>query len=514
MRFSLYFLLTGTFAVLSFVSGLRNVTLDDSDSAIVYSAGWNVSSGTNSLDFNGSLHFSDNSTASASFTFRGVAVYLMDPFWSSAAGAQVQIDGQGPFVIDLRDYVVATESGLRETQQSQVVWSATQLPDTNHTLVITMGAGMDFVVLDGLTYSVTDANNVESIAAPDPTASDVLTTITTTKTISPSSQASSSPLSSSSNLSSSPAEHFTNAPINAATAPSTSTSTVTASAAPAASALSTSAKRYLAIGGVLGAVVFISVVLVFLVCFRRRRRIQRRRRQESWSHKFMPRPYTAHAVYGESKPPSPQSSVPRSPIQSAVPLLSPATPGARRIPRSPLATTPPITASTPSPQTAQFPVPLAAHMGFAAPSSPAPATPLPLTPLPPATPGTPWSTQKSNRYSSSSTYSYESLESGLGYGWTTPSLVGIHPFSAPAEADPTASSSGSSAGARDTVPTAPLTPRLNEKSAAALFRNQQVEQRLSIAPAYREKDAARMFEERRARAHSGASQTAPPVYEP
>lgn len=167
MRFSLYFLLTGAFAVLSLVSGLRNVTLDDSDSAIVYSAGWNVSSGTNSLDFGGSLHFSDSSTASATFTFRGmsynflvsrnvdflftgVAVYLMDPFWSSGVGAQLQLDGQGPFVIDLRDYSVATELGLRETLQSQVVWSATQLPDTNHTLVITLGAGMDFVVLDGL----------------------------------------------------------------------------------------------------------------------------------------------------------------------------------------------------------------------------------------------------------------------------------------------------------------------------------------------------------------------------
>ncbi|KAJ7171382.1 hypothetical protein C8R46DRAFT_184405 [Mycena filopes] len=152
MRLVLYFLIAGAFAVPSFVSGVRNVTLDDSDPGIVYSAGWNTSAGTNSLDFGGSLHFTDNSTASASVAFKGVAVYLIGPFWSSAVGVQVQIDGQGPFGIDLEDYTVAVESQRRETLESQVVWSATELPDTNHTMIISMPSGVEFAALDGLMW--------------------------------------------------------------------------------------------------------------------------------------------------------------------------------------------------------------------------------------------------------------------------------------------------------------------------------------------------------------------------
>ncbi|KAJ7729407.1 hypothetical protein DFH07DRAFT_756851, partial [Mycena maculata] len=153
MRLALYFFLSGTFARLSFVSCSRNVTLDDNDPAIIYSPGWSVSSGNNSLDFGGSLHFNNNATASASLTFEGVAVYLMAPFWSSSVGAQVAIDDQEPFVIDLQDYGVAVQPGLgQETLQSQVVWAVTELPNAHHTLVISMPAQMQHVVLDGLLY--------------------------------------------------------------------------------------------------------------------------------------------------------------------------------------------------------------------------------------------------------------------------------------------------------------------------------------------------------------------------
>lgn len=82
---------------------------------------------------------------------KGVAVYLLSPFWPSRVGAQVVLDGQGPFVIDFEDYGVAQERGLgQETLQSQVVWRATGLLDTNHTIVISMPPDMQHVVLDGL----------------------------------------------------------------------------------------------------------------------------------------------------------------------------------------------------------------------------------------------------------------------------------------------------------------------------------------------------------------------------
>ncbi|KAJ7703528.1 hypothetical protein B0H17DRAFT_1040721 [Mycena rosella] len=526
MRLALYFLILGAFAGLSFVSALRNVTLDDNHPSIIYSSGWNVSNGNNSLDFGGSLHFSDNSSASATLTFQGVAIYLVAPFWSSRVGMQVAIDGQGPFTIDLEDYGVPTASGLgRETLQSQIVWVATALPDAQHTIVISMPPAMRNLVLDGLIYSVFDGNNAESVSPVAVTStSSRFNTITTTKPFTSSSSSSSvssffvhsTPTSSSqphlasSSTSSPPIASAFTAPMNVATAAHSSAAGATVSVTPAATVMSASVKRSIAISSVFGTTMLLLLVLVILTCLRRRRMHQRRKRLNNWSQKFTP--YPSHASRIAFKPPPPQPGhPPRSPAQhehspaTALPLLPPAPP-ARRMPRSPLATAAPIMPQSPSPTASQFPPPPAALISMVL--SPVPATPLPETPLPPVTPGTPWSTQKS-RFSSSSVYSYvsSSSESGAGYGWTTPSLVGIHPFSAPAEPEPSASRS------RPQRPTEALSPKLDEKSAAALFRAEGA-QRASVAPAYREKDATRLFVAARGRARSSASETAPPVYQP
>ncbi|KAK7024698.1 hypothetical protein R3P38DRAFT_2950803 [Favolaschia claudopus] len=186
---------------------------------------------------------------------------------------------------------------------------------------------------------------------------------------------------------------------------------------------------------------------------------------------------------------------------------------------------------------------------MAYPTSPAPTTPLPLTPSPPppVTPGTPWTITKSQRTSSDgSVYSYDEEtvhgnENGggvLGYGWTTPSLVGIHPFSAvfaqaergapslEADSVPASSSARRSPLSPSTLSTltpsgltTPLAPKLDEKSAEALFRRGAEERRVSAAPAYREKDVARVvqtnrLEEEEPASGSRASQAAPPLYEP
>ncbi|KAJ6451817.1 hypothetical protein C8R47DRAFT_998319 [Mycena vitilis] len=145
------FLFFGAFGALSFVSGLRNVTLDDNDPSIIYSPGWNVSTESNSLDFGGFVHYSADSTATASLTFRGSAVFLMSPLWSSSTGAQVVLDGQVPLVVDLQDHGVAAGVGLGQaTIASQAVWSATELVDSEHIVVISMSPGVQNVVLDGL----------------------------------------------------------------------------------------------------------------------------------------------------------------------------------------------------------------------------------------------------------------------------------------------------------------------------------------------------------------------------
>ncbi|KAF8186145.1 hypothetical protein K438DRAFT_1973510 [Mycena galopus ATCC 62051] len=545
MRLVLYFRFFGVFAALSLVSGQLNVTLDDTDTSIVYSDGWNVSTTKNSLDFGGFLHFSANSTASASVTFRGVAVYLLSPFWSASVGAQVVIDGQGPFVIDLEDYGVVDEPGLgREILRSQVVWAATDLSDKNHTMVISMPPGTQYVVLDGLIYTTnSDANDTQSVPTADTSTSSssstttIITTTTNPITLSSSapgssfiqSTTSSSFSSTSSNLLPSsvdaPASQYTNPAVNVGNAPSSSVPTP--SVAAAVTAVSTNSKRSIVIGSVLAAMVLV-LVLVVLTCLRRRR-IRRRSPSYTWSQKFAPP--TSHAARIATRPVASHQAIapflyqPSPSPTSTVPLLSPVVPAARRVPRSPLATARPI---TPLFHAAEFPMPPAIHTSHPLspaypmspapatpryPASPAPTTPLPMTPLPPATPGTPWTTTKSHRLSGSSTYSYDSsaVESGIGYGWTRPSLVGIHPFSAPAEPQPVASGS-SSAAAKDGAATK-LVPKLSEKSAEALFH---APQRISAAPAYREKDAARAFKGARALAENQTSETAPPppVYEP
>ncbi|KAJ7088734.1 hypothetical protein B0H15DRAFT_981608 [Mycena belliarum] len=128
--------------------------------------------------------------------------------------------------------------------------------------------------------------------------------------------------------------------------------------------------------------------------------------------------------------------------------------------------------------------------------------------------GTPRSAPKSPRSSSSSSaHSHPSTPEasagggyGYGYGWTPPSLVGIHPPSA-------SGSSGSSSRPRAQA-------ELDDKSAAArLVRMESDTPRpVSVAPAHREKDAARLFAAAHARtaSHAAGSQTlfTPPSLSP
>ncbi|KAJ6610622.1 hypothetical protein B0H10DRAFT_2059683 [Mycena sp. CBHHK59/15] len=500
---------------LSFVCGLRNVTLDDNDSAIIYSLGWNISKGNNSMDFGGSLHFSGNLTASASLTFRGVAVYLMAPFFSSSVGVQVEIDAFGTYTLDLEDYALPADPGLgREALQSQIVWSATNLSDSQHTIVISLPPTMGHVVLDGLVYTeVESADNAASLstgASGTSSNPSQTTSTTTTVTLSSSSSIIRSTLASSSTSklststlpsSTSAASHLTDTPANAISASRVSASVVSVPSAPPVKDLSSNLKHTIVIGSACGAIAIILVLVAILLCVRRRRMQKRSQRLEyTWSSKFTPFP--SHAARIASRPPrahspSPRSNPPRSPFQyehsptTAAPLL-PETPPTRRLPRSPLATAVPIMPSSPSPS---------AQTEFTVPSSPLPATPLPSSPLPatplPTTPASPWSTHKSSRLSGAS-----SIASGSGYGWTSPmpSLVGIHPFSAPSSPEPPASR--------------PLpSPRGSGNNRALVVPSAELKMRISEAPTYHEKDRNALAHGR-PRASSQVSELAPPVYSP
>ncbi|KAJ3927092.1 MAG: hypothetical protein NXY57DRAFT_965810 [Lentinula lateritia] len=184
-----------------------NVTIDDQDPAIFYSAGqWNLSNSYNSLDIQGFHHLSGQSSAFAVFNFTGtqrsvmwehvsgfdssllifayiylsfsflsplyldvtgVAIYFLSPLWPYAVGAQLVLDNQPPAFVDLQDYSrSASLSGGSETVSSTVVWGVENLELGNHSLRVEFAQEKsEYVVLDALIYSSIDNATVKSPAS-------------------------------------------------------------------------------------------------------------------------------------------------------------------------------------------------------------------------------------------------------------------------------------------------------------------------------------------------------------
>ncbi|KAJ3851138.1 hypothetical protein EV368DRAFT_65988 [Lentinula lateritia] len=145
-----------------------NVTIDDQDPAIFYSAGqWNLSNSYNSLDVKGFHHLSGQSSAFAVFNFTGVAIYFLSPLWPYAVGAQLVLDNQPPAFVDLQDYSRSVSlSGGSETVSSAVVWGVENLELGNHSLRVEFAQeNSEYVVLDALIYSSIENATVKSPAS-------------------------------------------------------------------------------------------------------------------------------------------------------------------------------------------------------------------------------------------------------------------------------------------------------------------------------------------------------------
>ncbi|KAF8967542.1 hypothetical protein BDZ97DRAFT_1755965 [Flammula alnicola] len=132
----------------------RNVTFDDRDPSIVYApAGAWVQSQNDTLDFGGGHMLTQNPNATATFKFTGVAIYFLSPKWPYEVNTAVSLDSGPLFLIDLVDHTSPSTGQGPETVQSAVVWNATGLNDTQHTLVISVGPGQSFGIVDGLIYT-------------------------------------------------------------------------------------------------------------------------------------------------------------------------------------------------------------------------------------------------------------------------------------------------------------------------------------------------------------------------
>ncbi|KAF9463646.1 hypothetical protein BDZ94DRAFT_1258190 [Collybia nuda] len=228
----IHLLILSSLARFSSVYARHNVTVDDRDPAIVYAppGAWTLSA-NNSLNAGGAHMLTQNPTATATLTFTGVAIYFMSPKWPYLVNTAISLDSGTPVVVDLVDHSRPNTGEGPETVQSEVVWGASGLSNTQHKLVVSVGAGQPFAIVDTLIYTQLD---------PEDTA-----TTSTSSTLPPTSA------SSSSTSESSP--------------PPASTSSA---------ATSSSSKRVLsiALGTVLGVLALLIIAAGFWFCARRRRR--------------------------------------------------------------------------------------------------------------------------------------------------------------------------------------------------------------------------------------------------
>ncbi|KAG5635300.1 hypothetical protein H0H81_011782 [Sphagnurus paluster] len=94
----------------------------------------------------------NDSTATATFTFLGVAIYFSSPLWPYPVTSLVSLDSGIPILLDLQDHnstPVANGMGAA-TVNAKVSWGVTGLNNTNHTLVVSVGPSKPYAVLDTL----------------------------------------------------------------------------------------------------------------------------------------------------------------------------------------------------------------------------------------------------------------------------------------------------------------------------------------------------------------------------
>ncbi|KAF8804293.1 hypothetical protein BYT27DRAFT_7039522, partial [Phlegmacium glaucopus] len=154
-------------AFLLAVNAIHNLSADDNDPSIIYQppGTWGLSN-YNTYDEGGQHKLTSNSSANASFTFTGVAIYFYSPLWTFPVTTQVALDNLPPVLLDLRDYKVPITVDVLETGLSSVVWSQTDLANTQHTLLVSVGKGQPYAILDALVYTVLDAGDVPPSPSP------------------------------------------------------------------------------------------------------------------------------------------------------------------------------------------------------------------------------------------------------------------------------------------------------------------------------------------------------------
>ncbi|KAJ7106809.1 hypothetical protein C8R43DRAFT_1080584 [Mycena crocata] len=164
----------------------RNITIDDTDSAISYLGTWEASENQrSSLDYGGT-HPVSSTGGSAVFTFTGTAVYYLSPRWPYNVSTNVALDSAAPVYVNLTDPLSSpSPPGGSESALSAVVWSATGLANTTHKLTLTAGPD-GYTVADGFIYTVDDGAPASSSSAAATSHTSLKSSPTSTKSSVPS----------------------------------------------------------------------------------------------------------------------------------------------------------------------------------------------------------------------------------------------------------------------------------------------------------------------------------------
>ena len=84
--------------------------------------------------------------------YLGIAIYFLSPLWPYTVTTAISLDSGPSTLVSLVDHSRPSTNGGPETVQSQVVWSATGLANTQHNLLMFMGPGQSYAVVDALMY--------------------------------------------------------------------------------------------------------------------------------------------------------------------------------------------------------------------------------------------------------------------------------------------------------------------------------------------------------------------------
>jgi len=75
----------------------------------------------------------------------------MSPLWPYLVNTAVSLDSSTPVLLDLTDHTRQADQGP-ETVPSQIIWGVSGLSNAQHSLVMSVGSGQPYGIVDALMY--------------------------------------------------------------------------------------------------------------------------------------------------------------------------------------------------------------------------------------------------------------------------------------------------------------------------------------------------------------------------